>query len=58
MTVAAALQESSLRSLPLLARALLLLLVVLTLVWGTNWPHPNAERLPDDAALLDALARG
>ena len=26
------------------------------LVWGTNWPHPNAERLPDDAALLDALA--
>ena len=26
------------------------------LVWGTNWPHPNAERLPDDAALLDTLA--
>ena len=26
------------------------------MVWGTNWPHPNAERLPDDAALLDALA--
>ena len=26
------------------------------LVWGTNWPHPNAERIPDDAALLDALA--
>jgi len=24
-------------------------------VWGTNWPHPNAETLPDDAALLDAL---
>ncbi len=26
------------------------------LVWGTNWPHPNATRIPDDAALLDALA--
>jgi predicted TIM-barrel fold metal-dependent hydrolase len=26
------------------------------MVWGTNWPHPNAERVPDDAALLDALA--
>lgn len=26
------------------------------LVWGTNWPHPNARTLPDDAALLDALA--
>ncbi|WP_270937379.1 amidohydrolase family protein [Falsiroseomonas oryzae] len=26
------------------------------LVWGTNWPHPNATRMPDDAALLDALA--
>ena len=26
------------------------------MVWGTNWPHPNAERIPDDAALLDALA--
>ena len=26
------------------------------LVWGTNWPHPNATRTPDDAALLDALA--
>ncbi|MGG5809803.1 amidohydrolase family protein [Falsiroseomonas sp. CW058] len=25
-------------------------------VWGTNWPHPNAETVPDDAALLDALA--
>lgn len=25
-------------------------------VWGTNWPHPNAATLPDDAALLDALA--
>jgi predicted TIM-barrel fold metal-dependent hydrolase len=26
------------------------------LVWGTNWPHPNAQQMPDDAALLDALA--
>lgn len=26
------------------------------LVWGTNWPHPNAAAIPDDAALLDALA--
>ncbi|MGG5822413.1 amidohydrolase family protein [Falsiroseomonas sp. HW251] len=26
------------------------------LVWGTNWPHPNAEAIPDDAALLEALA--
>jgi D-galactarolactone isomerase len=26
------------------------------MVWGTNWPHPNAATLPDDAALLDALA--
>jgi len=26
------------------------------LVWGSNWPHPNATRMPDDAALLDALA--
>jgi predicted TIM-barrel fold metal-dependent hydrolase len=26
------------------------------LVWGTNWPHPNAKAIPDDAALLDALA--
>lgn len=26
------------------------------MVWGTNWPHPNATRIPDDAALLDALA--
>jgi D-galactarolactone isomerase len=26
------------------------------LVWGTNWPHPNATAMPDDAALLDALA--
>lgn len=26
------------------------------LVWGTNWPHPNATTPPDDAALLDLLA--
>jgi predicted TIM-barrel fold metal-dependent hydrolase len=26
------------------------------MVWGSNWPHPNADRMPDDAALLDALA--
>ncbi len=26
------------------------------MVWGTNWPHPNAEALQDDAALLDLLA--
>lgn len=26
------------------------------LVWGTNWPHPNATNIPDDAALLDLLA--
>jgi predicted TIM-barrel fold metal-dependent hydrolase len=26
------------------------------MVWGSNWPHPNATTLPDDAALLDLLA--
>jgi predicted TIM-barrel fold metal-dependent hydrolase len=26
------------------------------MLWGTNWPHPNATATPDDAALLDALA--
>ncbi|MGG5886758.1 amidohydrolase family protein [Falsiroseomonas sp. HC035] len=26
------------------------------MVWGTNWPHPNATTIPDDAALLDLLA--
>ncbi|PWS38911.1 2-pyrone-4,6-dicarboxylate hydrolase [Falsiroseomonas bella] len=25
------------------------------MLWGTNWPHPNATAMPDDAALLDAL---
>ncbi|OYW07956.1 MAG: hypothetical protein B7Z53_05460, partial [Rhodospirillales bacterium 12-71-4] len=26
------------------------------MLWGTNWPHPNAQAIPDDAALLDLLA--
>jgi predicted TIM-barrel fold metal-dependent hydrolase len=26
------------------------------LVWGSNWPHPNATQGQDDAVLLDALA--
>jgi predicted TIM-barrel fold metal-dependent hydrolase len=26
------------------------------MVWGTNWPHPNATAIQDDAALLDQLA--
>jgi predicted TIM-barrel fold metal-dependent hydrolase len=26
------------------------------LVWGTDWPHPTAKQLPDDAQLLDLLA--
>ncbi len=26
------------------------------MLFGTNWPHPNAARIPDDAALLDLLA--
>jgi predicted TIM-barrel fold metal-dependent hydrolase len=26
------------------------------MLWGTNWPHPNATAMPDDAALLDLLA--
>lgn len=26
------------------------------MLWGSNWPHPNATTIPDDAALLDALA--
>ena len=25
------------------------------LVWGTNWPHPSASDIPDDADLLDSL---
>jgi len=26
-------------------------------VWGTDWPHPNHSHIPDDGALVDALAR-
>ncbi|SFM98803.1 amidohydrolase [Variovorax sp. OV329] len=26
-------------------------------VWGTDWPHPNHWHVPDDGALVDALAR-
>ena len=26
-------------------------------VWGTDWPHPNHTHVPDDASLVDALAR-
>jgi D-galactarolactone isomerase len=37
-----------------LARALVLAAPE-RMLWGTNWPHPNAERIPDDAALLDLL---
>lgn len=25
-------------------------------VWGTDWPHPNHTHVPDDAALVNALA--
>ena len=25
--------------------------------WGTDWPHPNHTHVPDDGALVDALAR-
>jgi D-galactarolactone isomerase len=27
------------------------------LVWGSNWPHPNETRRPDDARLFDLMAR-
>jgi D-galactarolactone isomerase len=27
------------------------------LVWGSNWPHPNESRKPDDALLFDLMAR-
>jgi predicted TIM-barrel fold metal-dependent hydrolase len=27
------------------------------LVWGSNWPHPNEPRKPDDARLFDLMAR-
>lgn len=26
-------------------------------LWGTDWPHPNHTHMPDDGALVDALAR-
>jgi len=26
-------------------------------VWGTDWPHPNAARMPNDGDLADALGR-
>jgi len=25
-------------------------------VWGTDWPHPNLDEVPDDGELVDALA--
>jgi D-galactarolactone isomerase len=27
------------------------------LVWGSNWPHPNEPRKPDDALLFDLMMR-
>ena len=27
------------------------------MVWGSNWPHPNEAKTPDDAILLDLLAQ-
>jgi predicted TIM-barrel fold metal-dependent hydrolase len=27
------------------------------MVWGSNWPHPNETKKPDDAMLFDLLAR-
>jgi len=27
------------------------------LVWGSNWPHPNEPRKPDDALLFDLMSR-
>jgi predicted TIM-barrel fold metal-dependent hydrolase len=27
------------------------------LVWGSNWPHPNESRKPDDALLFDLMSR-
>lgn len=26
------------------------------IVWGTDWPHPNANPVPDDGQLVDAIA--
>ncbi|MEW6332784.1 MAG: amidohydrolase family protein [Thermodesulfobacteriota bacterium] len=25
-------------------------------VWGTDWPHPNTEHMPDEGDLADAFA--
>lgn len=27
------------------------------IVWGSNWPHPNETKTPDDAVLFDLLAQ-
>lgn len=27
------------------------------MVWGSNWPHPNESKTPDDATLFDLLAQ-
>ncbi len=27
------------------------------MVWGSNWPHPNEKKTPDDAVLFDLLAK-
>jgi D-galactarolactone isomerase len=27
------------------------------MVWGSNWPHPNEAKTPDDAILFDLLAQ-
>jgi predicted TIM-barrel fold metal-dependent hydrolase len=27
------------------------------MVWGSNWPHPNEDRKPDDAMLFDLMSR-
>jgi predicted TIM-barrel fold metal-dependent hydrolase len=27
------------------------------MVWGTNWPHPNETKKPDDAALFDLMSK-
>ena len=26
-------------------------------IWGSNWPHPNETRKPDDARLFDLMER-
>lgn len=26
-------------------------------LWGTDWPHPNVRRMPDDGDLVDVLAK-